>query len=107
MKNLKIFIVAAFFVMSFYPIQLSATAPMDTVSTVLPKPTPSAEANALLLRLDQIQALDKSNMTSLERKTLRKETRSIKNQLREVSRGGVYLSVGSIIIIILLLIILL
>jgi hypothetical protein len=45
-------------------------------------------------------------MTSSEKKELRKEVRSTKKQLRELS-GGVYLSVGAVIVILLLLIILL
>jgi len=50
--------------------------------------------------------MDKSSMTSVERKALRKEVRAIKAELR-TTNNGVYLSVGAIIIVILLLILLL
>ncbi|HEY0046530.1 MAG TPA: hypothetical protein VGB44_07460 [Flavobacterium sp.] len=59
----------------------------------------------LLIRLDEIKAMDKSEMTKTEKKELRKEVREIKSELRTTS-NGVYLSVGAIIIIILLLILL-
>lgn len=63
------------------------------------------QAKVLLNRLEEIKDIDKSQLSSSERKELRKEVREIKSQLREIG-GGVYLSAGAIIIIILLLIIL-
>ena len=69
-------------------------------------PSPSAEALVLLNRLDEIKALDKSELTSTEKKELRKEVKSIKKELKTMNQG-VYLSVGAIIIIVLLLILLL
>jgi hypothetical protein len=56
-------------------------------------------------RLNEIYAMDKSSLNSSEKKDLRKEVRTIKDQLRH--QGGIYLSVGAIIIIVLLLILLL
>ncbi|MDP2160321.1 MAG: hypothetical protein Q8K02_07565 [Flavobacterium sp.] len=73
---------------------------------ITPKPSESPEAKALLLRLDEIKAMDKSELKSPEKKALRKEVRSIKKRLNEIG-DGVYLSVGAIIIILLLVIILL
>jgi flagellar motility protein MotE (MotC chaperone) len=57
-------------------------------------------------RVEEIRDMDKSNLTKAERKALRSELRELKGQARAVS-GGVYLSVGAIIIIILLLILIL
>ncbi len=57
-------------------------------------------------RLEEIKAIDKSSMTRVEKKELRKEVRTIKANLR-ASNNGVYLSVGAIIIIVVLLIVLL
>ncbi|WP_131536552.1 hypothetical protein [Pedobacter nototheniae] len=57
-------------------------------------------------RVEEIREMDKSNLTRAERKALRKELKEMKNQARAIS-GGVYLSVGAIIIIILLLILIL
>jgi hypothetical protein len=66
----------------------------------------SAEAKVLLTRLDEINAMDKSNLKAPEKRALRKEVRAIEKNLSS-SNGGVYLSVGAVIIIILLLILLL
>ena len=63
--------------------------------------------NALLARLDEIALIDKATLRPPERRELRKEVRSIKNQLREGSGGGVYISVGALLIVIILLILLL
>ncbi|PTB97522.1 hypothetical protein C9994_02665 [Marivirga lumbricoides] len=66
----------------------------------------SAEVKLLLTRLDEIRNMDKSDMSSSEKKELRKEVRSIKRELKATG-GGIYLSAGALIIIILLLILLL
>ena len=55
-------------------------------------------------RVTEIKNMDKSNLSKEERKELRKELVSMKKEARAVSGGGVYLSVGAIIIIILILI---
>jgi hypothetical protein len=71
-----------------------------------PAKTENARALQLLHRLEDIRDMDKSEMTRLEKKSLRKEVKNIKKELKPLS-GGVYLSVGAIIIIILLLILIL
>jgi hypothetical protein len=92
--------------LTFMPARLKAGAEAIPVSIPASNPAASAEANVILARLDEINAMDKSKLNSSEKKQLRKEVRSIKTQLRE-NHGGVYLSVGAIIIIVLLLILLL
>jgi hypothetical protein len=57
-------------------------------------------------RVAEIQSMDKSNISSEERKALKKELKQMKQQAVHLG-PGVYLSVGAIIIIILLLILLL
>ena len=66
----------------------------------------NVRAEQLLQRLEKIRNTDKPEMTRLEKKGLRKEVKGIRKEMKEIS-GGVYLSVGAIIIIILLLILLL
>ncbi len=68
--------------------------------------TESVRAQQLIQRLEYIKAMDKSELTRLEKKGLRKEVRNINKEMKEI-KGGVFLSVGAIIIIILLLILLL
>jgi len=66
----------------------------------------AARAQVLINRLEEIKAMDKSNMTRTEKRALRKEVKAIRAELRSTS-NGIYLSIGAIIIIILLLILLL
>lgn len=93
-------------VLLFLTFPLSAHANLGSADKLNDTKEVSAEARILINRLEEIKALDKSDMTSTEKKALRKEVRSIKQSLKEVG-GGVYLSVGAIIIIVLLLILLL
>jgi hypothetical protein len=65
----------------------------------------AAEAKALVLRLNEIKSMDKSKLEAKDKKALRKEVKSIKRELKDIS-GGVYLSAGTIIIVLLLLILL-
>ncbi len=64
-----------------------------------------AEAQKLTSRLDEIKAMDASSMTRKQKRELRHEVKAI-NETLHTSSGGVYVSVGALIIIILLLIIL-
>ena len=70
------------------------------------KPSTDVRAQQLMTRLKEIRDMDKSSLTSSEKKTLRKEVREMKREVRR-SSNGIYLSVGAVIIIVLLLIILL
>ena len=65
-----------------------------------------AQFDKIVNRVEEIRNMDKSNLTRTEKKALRKELREMKDKARAMS-GGVYLSVGAIIIIILLLILIL
>ena len=91
---------------TFTPMPLKAiTATIPTTTSTTP-PIESAAATALIARLGEIKAMDKTNLKASEKKELRKETRSIKRELKRLS-GGVYFSVGAIIVILILLILLL
>ncbi len=57
-------------------------------------------------RVEEIKKMDKSDLSRSEKKELRKELKELKSQAKAMG-GGVYLSVGAIIIIILLLILIL
>jgi len=62
------------------------------------------KAKALLVRLNEIKMIDKSNLKSSDLKKLRVEKRAIKHEFRETYRGH-YTSVGSMIMTELMLII--
>ena len=75
-----------------------------------PVPVPledrTEEVLRLNRRLEEIRDMDRSNLSRAERKALRVEVRMIREELATM-RGGVYLSVGAILLIALLLILLL
>jgi len=106
MKKIIFGLLATGLLLSINPVQSNAAATDPSSPVTIVKPVESAEVKALLLRLDEINAMDKSDLKSPEKKNLRTEVRSIKHQLSETD-GGLYLSVGAIIIILLLIIILL
>lgn len=90
--------------LSMLPSHLQAKPKTIPVNSTTPVENPQAQG--LLLRLEKIKAMDKTQLTSPERKDLRKEVKSIKKELKTMDQG-VYLSVSAIIIIVLLLILLL
>jgi hypothetical protein len=68
--------------------------------------TEDPRAQQLMSRLETIRDMNKEGLTGSEKKGLRKEVKGIRKEMRTI-KGGVYLSVGAIIIVVLLLIILL
>lgn len=108
MKKLTFCITIALLLLAFVPMQLNAEP--ETYS--LPKATTetevvmSDEVVVMMDRLEEIEAMDKSDLNSAEKKELRKEVRDIKKELKELG-GGVYISVGAAILIVLLLILIL
>lgn len=61
-------------------------------------------AKQIEARLLEIKKMDKSSLTTVEKKELRKEVKDLR---KKATNNGIYLSVGAIIIIILLLILIL
>ena len=57
-------------------------------------------AKRLLVRLDEINAIDKSHLTISETKALRKEVRLIKGELKELHKGT-YVRVGKLAVLLL------
>ena len=105
MKKIRLVLMTACLSLTFIPMTSSAgnTNNPGIVNTSTPT---SANSNAIVVRLNEIKNMDRSNMSSSEKKALRKELRTMKHEARN-SNNGIYLSVGAIIIIILLLILLL
>src|SRR5437870_3965962 len=105
MKKLTLCIMATFLSLTFIPTQLIAGASASS-SMSSTKSAESAQAHALLARLSAIKAMDKSKLSSSEKKDLRNEVRSTRQQLENIG-DGIYLSLGAIIVIVLILILLL
>ncbi|MDP2089565.1 MAG: hypothetical protein Q8J84_09215 [Flavobacteriaceae bacterium] len=105
MKKLTVSILTVFLSLTFVPTQMNAATPTNPVTTVSTETTVATESNALVIRLDEIKAMDKSTLNSAEKKELRKEVRAIKSELRETG-GGIYLSALAVLIIVLLIVLL-
>jgi hypothetical protein len=99
-------IMAACLSFAFYPIQLKAAKEKAATTAVHSKTTELQKAKTLLMRLHEIKAMDQGAILPGEKKNLKNEVISIRQQLEELD-GGIYLSVGALILILILLIILL
>jgi hypothetical protein len=106
MKKLAICLVMTCLSLTLIPLQLNAATKSDPTAVPAPIPVKSPEVKALELRLNEITAMDKSKMKSAEKKSLRKEVKSINHKMRDIG-GGVYLSAGAVILIVILLVVLL
>jgi hypothetical protein len=102
MKKIFVYSMIACLSLTFVPSQSSAAVKAN--STLTTEATDAAAAHALLVRLNEIKTMDKSNLTAPQKKSLKKEVRTIKQQLSDIG-GGVYISAGAIILILILLII--
>ena len=105
MKKFPIYLMMILLSLSLSPATIFASEKNPTSTAANTKEVPAA-VKVMYDRLEEIKAIDKSSMTRVEKKELRKEVRTIKANLR-ASNNGVYLSVGAIIIIVVLLIVLL
>ena len=74
MKKIVFCLMVAFLSMTFLPLQLNGATVAEPSSVVDPKPAESAEAKTLLLRLDEINAMDKSKMNASEKKEFTKRS---------------------------------
>jgi hypothetical protein len=106
MKKVILGLMLAFLSLTFLPLESMAVTTKEPTSLLAPKPAENAEAKTLELRLNEINAMDKTNLKSSEKKNLRKEVKSINHKLRTIG-NGVYLSGAAIILIVILLVILL
>ncbi len=105
MKKINICLMALCLSLTFNPLSSNAKTIGSPDPIEVSNPAePPAEIKVLLLRLDEIKMMDKSNLKAPEKKQLRKEVRAIKEKLTTVG-GGVYISGGALILIIILLII--
>lgn len=84
---------------------LAVAAPSVNAAPVTDPVEQKAEVQRLQNRLEEIKAIDKTKLSKEEKKALRGEVKQIKKEMKAIS-GGVYLSVGAIILIALLIILL-
>lgn len=115
MRKIIYTLLTSFVLLSVAPTQSRAGTNPDTV--VVSQAIENTDMNTLMARVEEIQAMDFSNLSREERKELKKELNAIQRQLKEEGKAattatsetssGVYISFGALIIIILLLIIIL
>ncbi|MEP6674126.1 MAG: hypothetical protein ABJA78_03200 [Ferruginibacter sp.] len=99
--------IAALVVMIAIVNPVSSFAMPAKIAAIAGDPEKDAKTLAdITRRVNEIQNMDKENLTGSEKKALRSELKDMKNQASTLDRK-VYLSVGAIIIIILLLILIL
>ena len=106
MKKIVLCFMVTCLSLTFLPLQSNASTAAEPSSSSVPKTAEPAEVKTLELRLNEINAMDKSKLKSAEKKNLRKEVKSIKHKVREIG-GGVYVSAGVLILVLVLLIVLL
>jgi hypothetical protein len=107
MKKLTLSLMAVLMVLAFMPTHLQAATEKGKVTVAAANTVVSAEAKVLITRLDEIKAMDLSKMSSVEKRQLRHEVRSIKATLNQMDGGIIYISAGGLLLILLLLILLL
>lgn len=105
MKKYSISLVAALLMLSVIPVSLRAGSEANPRTIPTPDKVENTAAAAALARLYEIKAMDLKSMNAVQKKALRTEVHALKSNLKK--EGGVYLSVGAIIIIVVLLILLL
>jgi hypothetical protein len=105
MKKTTIYLMLLLLSVSIIPTSTYADVSHSSSISNNPKEIPP-EVQIMLDRLNEIKSIDKSEMSRVEKKALRKEVKSINKTLRS-SGNGIYLSIGAILIIVLLLILLL
>ncbi|SDE41164.1 hypothetical protein SAMN05216464_10637 [Mucilaginibacter pineti] len=110
----KIYLIALTVLLSFTALTSRASVNTDAL-TPLSKETiatmtdeqKQARIEEIKARVNEIKAMKKSDLTKEERKELRTELKGLKHEANAMGGGGIYLSVGAIIIIILVLILIL
>jgi hypothetical protein len=110
MKNIFLFVCLLFFSLNASTIlasDLKAELKSENPAIVENNENKMAEAesNPLEIRIQEIRDMDKSEMTAEERQELRKELKDIREEARQPG-GGVYISVGALIVVLILILLL-
>lgn len=100
----KLMYVLSFLVMVF-AFEVDASAASNKKDKEELSPEQKERLSEIEVRVEEIKAMDFSEMSKEERKEVKNELKDMKVEAKQMG-GGVYLSVGAIIIILLLLILL-
>lgn len=97
-----LFALLTFFTLAASPV-MAANTPPETPLTEAQQ----ARVNELIKRVEAIKSINRSELSKVERKNLRKELKSINAEAKAIRGQGVYISLGALIVAALLLILLL
>jgi Flp pilus assembly protein TadB len=104
MKKIAYFLSLVFLMTAFAPAAIAAENDKDKSKTELSEADKERLAE-IEARVDEIKEINFSDMDKEERRALKKELKEMNKEAKQLS-GGVYISVGAIILILLLLILL-
>ena len=116
MKKTVLSIMAVFVIIIYFPNLVMGETEQASAAVVATSLVATVDASVLTARVEAIKAMDFSALNASERKELRKELRTIKTDLKKSNtrdeyathgNGGIYLSVGAIILIVVLLLVVL
>ncbi|HAQ21394.1 MAG TPA: hypothetical protein DCR40_19520 [Prolixibacteraceae bacterium] len=85
---------------------LKSKSDKSTVLTKSENNLSALEVNRLTTRVEEIRDMDKTNMTVSEKRELRKESRSIKENVRRDGGGYIYIGGGTLLLILLIILLL-
>jgi hypothetical protein len=104
MKKSTLYLIIMVLSLYVFPTQMIARE-KDPITVATNANEIPPDIKAKLVRLDEINAMNKSTLTRAERRALRKEVKSINTSLKSGGHGY-YITLGAIIVILVLLIIL-
>jgi len=109
MKKITFCLMTTCLLLTFHPQQSNAANAVKSSSVTVSKVNESTKVSEklLLLRLNEINVMNKSNLKSSDKQMLRKEVIAIGRQLKTYGGGVIYISGGALLVIIILLILLL
>lgn len=105
MRKLAFYTMTICLLFTFSITEVKAVNSNPETAIVSAKPSETEEVQAMIDRLNEIKEMDLSALSPVQKKELRKEVRTIKQEIKATS--GIYLSIGALILIVLLLILLL
>lgn len=104
MKKIAYFLSLVFLMTAFAPAAIASDNDKDKNRTELSE-ADQERLSEIEARVDEIKAINLSDLDKEERRALKKELKEMNKEAKQLA-GGVYISVGAIILILILLIVL-
>lgn len=104
MKKIAYFLSLVFLMTAFAPVAIASDAKKDKSKTEL-SASDQERLTEIEARVEEIKEIKLADLNKAERRAIKKELKDMNKEAKQLG-GGVYISVGSIILILLLIIIL-